>query len=131
MGFDLARVVTAFGNNDNQDWLSTAHGTTECDSITLDPAAMLAGFANGEVPSGVEMSQRADGRYGPADKTATTGDIAVGRRTGFLLHSVKVTAGINSVGALYWHGQVIAAKVPLGTGAVAPVAASHRLVSVV
>lgn len=127
MGFDLARTETVFANNDNQEWLGSAHGTTEADSCTLDPTPTLVAFPDGQVPSGVEISERADGRFGPF----AAADATAGRRAGFLLHAVQVRAGVNAVGALLWHGQVIAAKVPLGVGAVAPAAASHPLISLV
>lgn len=130
-GYDLQRVETQFSNKDNQDWLGSAHGVETADSITLDPASFLTAFPGGEVPSGCEVSQRADGRFGIIDLTATTGDVAAGRRRGFLLHSVAVRSGVNAVGALLWHGQVIASRVPRGAGVAAPVASTHPAISLV
>lgn len=120
-GYDLQRVETQLGNKDNQDWLGSAHGLEAADSATLDPASFLTAFPDGEVPSGVEISQRADGRWG----TFAAADVTAARRTGFLRSQVAVRAGVNAVGAVHWHGSVIAAKVPLGVGAVAPAAANH------
>lgn len=124
MGFDLQRVDTPYANKDQQDWLGSAHGTNEADSITLDAALMLAAYTDGEVPSGVELSQRAGGLYGPylaADTTAA-------RPAGFLLHGLKVRTGSNPVGALLWHGEVIKTRVPGGVTGTAAVHQHIRLV---
>lgn len=126
MGYDLKRTSEVFGNNDNHDWLASAHGTDATDSITLDAAAFLTAFPTGEVPAGVEVSRQGNGTYRPylAANSADT-------LNGFLFHGVRVTTGVNEVGALLWHGEVIASKVPLGVGQAVPTAARHPHVRLV
>lgn len=110
---DLTPTTTTYGT-DSKRWLGAEHGTNECESITLDPALMLAAFADGEIPSGVVLGRvTATGRYGPYSDAA--GD---GRQTarGHLFDTVKVTTGHNTGAALYWHGRVITAFLPTGHG---------------
>lgn len=127
MGYDLARTTTVFSNKDDQDWLGSSHGTTSADSITLDNAALLTAFPSGEVPSGVHLSKNtATGKYRPF-LAANTGDTD----RGFLLHALQVHTGVDPIGALHWHGEVVVARVPLGVGQVAPVAASVPFIRLV
>lgn len=123
MGYDLKREETVFANNDQHDWLGSSHGVDAADSITLDATALLTAFPSGEVPAGIELSRvTATGRYVP-------GWSGTGRdKPGFLLHALKVVAGSNPIGALFWHGEVVAAKVPYGVGGSAPSAANHPLI---
>lgn len=110
---DLALTTEDFGS-DSKEWLGSEHGTTNCESITLDPALMLAVFADGNVPSGVVLGRvTATGRYGPYDN-----GVADGREVarGHLFDAVKVTANRNAGAALYWHGQVREGKLPADHG---------------
>lgn len=124
-GYDLLRTETTYVNNDNQDWLASSHGVDAADSITLDAADLLEAYADGNVPAGVEVSK--DGGTGRYILGAT------GTARGFLLHAVSVnpTTPTNVIGALLWHGEVIAAKVPLPAGGAVPVAANHPLIRLV
>lgn len=131
MGYTLGRTETVFANNDNQDWLASSHGVDAADSITLDATSLLNAFPSGEVPSGVEVSRDPDtGRYIVGIRAAATG-VTASDRAGFLLHAVKATAGVNPVGALHWHGEVVAARVPIGAGGAAPVQANHAMIRLV
>lgn len=122
MGYDLQIRSETFVNNDNHDWLASAHGTAEMtESATLDSANLLATYTTGDVPAGVVVSRvTATGRWSlgyPVDGVgAATYD-----RSGHLLHAVTAKSGANPVGSVMMHGKVIAARVP-GT---APVAARH------
>ena len=127
MGYDLRRVETQFLNNDNQDALGSAHGTDCTDSITCDAAAFLTAFPDGEVPAMVHIGKNtATGLFRPF-LAANASDTD----RGFLFHGIKVRAGVNEVAALLWHGQIIAARVPLGVGQVAPVQASVPFIRLV
>lgn len=58
---------------DDQSWLGTAHGTNECDTITLDGVAVLDAFPDGVIPSGVVLGKiTASGKYGPYSGTGST-----------------------------------------------------------
>ena len=110
---DLTVKTTDYGV-DAKDWLGSAHGVNTAEAITLDPTLMLAAFADGNVPSGVTLGRvTATGRYARYDNAATDGrEVMVGH----LLNRVKVTAGQNAGGALFWHGQVVESKLPTGHG---------------
>lgn len=131
MGFNLSTTTETFVNVDNHEWLASAHGLDDCDSVTLDATSALNAFPSGDVPAGVEISRDPDnGRYIIGIRAAATG-VTASDRPGFLAFAVKVVSGVNSVGALLWHGEVIAAKVPLGAGGTAPVQANHPLIRLV
>lgn len=124
-GYDLLRTTETFVNIDNHDWLASAHGTEATDSITVSAASVLAAYPDGQVPAGVEVSRDAGtGLYALG---------AAGTPRGFLLHSVSVNplSPKNVVGALLWHGEVIAARVPVPGGGAAPVAANHPQIRLV
>lgn len=58
---------------DDQSWLGSAHGTNECDTITLDGPACLDAFPDGVIPSGVVLGKiTATGKYGPASTAGNT-----------------------------------------------------------
>lgn len=65
MGFDLS-VQTNTYTTEKQSWLGSAHGTNECDSVTLDADKFLGAFPTGIVPSGVVLGMiTATGLYAP------------------------------------------------------------------
>ena len=105
--------ISTFGS-DSKAWLGSKHGHDTAESITLDPALMLAAFPDGEIPSGVVLGKvTATGRYGPYSNAAVDGrEVA----RGHLLERRKVTVGQNAGGALLWHGQVVEGKLPTGHG---------------
>lgn len=119
-------VYTETGADDDLTWLGSAHGTQETNSVTLAGALFTGLFADGHIPSGVAIAKitaagATQGMYGPYDDTASDG-----RQTfaGYLYTHVNVnqrqgTAFVthNVGGALYWHGEVIAANLPLQSGA--------------
>lgn len=110
---DLTPTSTSYGS-DSKAWLGSEHGTTTCESITLDAALTLAVFADGQVPSGVVLGKvTATGRYAPYDDAAVDGT-EVAR--GHLFDTVEVATDHNAGGALFWHGQVIEAKLPTDHG---------------
>lgn len=237
MGYNLTTTVEVFAHKDNQDWLASAEGVDRADSVTIDAAAMLRAFPDGEVPSGCEISRDpGNGRYVPGVRaasaalaapggvaatplttggslpaatysyrvtarnsagetlpsaavsaittgatgmvsvtwtavpgatsysvygrtagaelllatvtdtaytdtgrttpagplpTANTTALAASDRPGYLLFGCVVKPGVNAVGALLWHGEVITAKVPIGVGMTPPVQANHPQVRLV
>lgn len=111
----LAQRTETFAAAEDQSWLGSAHGTTECDTITLDGSAFLATWADGIVPSGVVLGKiTATGLYAPYDNGAADGtEVAAG----ILFQTVDLgDDGIDSPAALYWHGEVIEAKLPTDHG---------------
>ncbi|MGI8425445.1 MAG: head decoration protein [Actinomycetota bacterium] len=120
MGFNLTTSEKGY-LNENQSWLGKAHGTEECDSITLDADKFLAAFPTGIVPSGVLLGKiTASGLYAPYTDAETHG-AGTGVARGHLFTTVDLkgttaAAARDTVAALFWHGQVIEAKLPTGHG---------------
>lgn len=111
---NLAQQTETFANED-QSWLGSAHGTNECETVTIDRALIVGGdITAGFVPAGRVIAKvTATGLYGPYDNAA--GD---GRETarGHLFTAISTGTAGNPAGALFWHGQVIEAKLPAGHG---------------
>lgn len=124
---------------DDQSWLGSAHGTNECDTITLDGAACLDAFPDGVIPSGVVLGKiTATGKYGPASTTgnttanevqtvtvasATGGAIVLvfeGTRTAPIAYNATAADVQNALLATdkFDSGDVVATGGPLNTGAV-------------
>lgn len=118
MGSSIAQIETVV-TAENQSWLGSAHGTNECESCQLDASAFLATFPDGVVPSGVVLGKiTATGLYKPyADGAADGSEVAAGHlfTTTDLKGTTAPTAQDVSA-ALFWHGQVIEAKLPVGHG---------------
>lgn len=113
------KVRTTDYSQDKPDWLGSSHGTQSADTITLDINLFTAGthFPNGFLPSGLAVGKvTATGVYGPYDNAAVDGRTVM---AGHLFKPVTVasdnTTG-KAMGALFWHGQVIEAKLPTGHG---------------
>jgi hypothetical protein len=90
MGMNLATRSEAFTPSEDQTWLGSAHGTSECNPITLDGDAFLSLFPTGIVPSGVVLYEHASGLYRPfagvaADETVTLTEGGSGL-TSWVLH---------------------------------------------
>jgi hypothetical protein len=90
MGSHLAIRHETFSPSEDQSWLGSAHGTNECDSITLDSDAFLTLFPTGIVPSGVVLYKHSSGLYRPfgsvsADEVQTITEGGTGL-TSFVLH---------------------------------------------
>lgn len=119
MGMNLGLRTETFTPPEDQRWLGSAHGTTECDSITLDGDTFLTTFPTGIVPSGVVLGKvTSTGLYVQYDDASVLGP-EVAR--GHLFTTVDLggtTAGtVDKVAAaLYWHGEVVEAKLPTGHG---------------
>lgn len=120
MGMQLGIKREAFSPNENQEWLGSAHGTSEADSITLDSVLTRAAFGTlGYVPSGVVLGKvTATGRYAPYDGGASDGTETA---AGLLFTTVNLgdptrpeTGDISA--ALYWHGEVRVSKLPTDNG---------------
>lgn len=116
MGLNLQIVETTFSAPENHEWLGSAHGTEECDPITLHAAGLLAVFPTGIVPSGVVLGLYASGGnaglYGVyADAGATGLDVAR-----YHLFTTTDISGGNTAAAGLWHGEVIEAKLPTNHG---------------
>lgn len=104
---------------DDQTWLGAAHGTDMARSITLDNSAFTKAdhYPNGFLPSGLPLGKITDtGLYGPYSGSLTT-PLTDGTQTlaGFLLSVVKVPSDntVDFGGALFEHGRVVLANVPL------------------
>ena len=114
---NLSQVVEAF-DQENQSWLGSAHGTQSTRTVTLDISTFTEAthYPNGYLPSGIALGVvTASGKYGPYLDAATDG-----RQTlvGFLFTATEVPTGATyAAAALFDHGRVISAKLPLQTGA--------------
>lgn len=82
---DNAGLVETVYANDAQDWLGTAHGTSEGETITLDLSKFDAEdhFPNGFIPSGWPLAKlTADpGLYAPYDPTGRVNEVQTITRT--------------------------------------------------
>lgn len=124
---------------DDQSWLGSAHGTNECDTITLDGPACLDAFPDGVIPSGTVLGKiTATGKYGPASTAgnvsanevqtvtvtgATGGAVTLsyeGETTAPLAYNATAADVQNALLALpsFESGDVVASGGPLNTGAV-------------
>jgi hypothetical protein len=82
---------------DDQSWLGSAHGTNECDTITLDGPACLDAFPDGVIPSGTVLGKiTATGKYGPS---STAGNTAVNE-----VQTVTVTGATGGAVVLVFEG---------------------------
>ncbi|MCT9142939.1 head decoration protein [Streptomyces violarus] len=112
---DLSLRTETFGVDD-QSWLGSEHGTQATEPCTLDTSTFTAGthYPDGYFKSGIPLGEiTATGKYGPYDGAA-----ADGRETlvGFLFAAVKAPASntVDVAGALFVHGKVRSARLPLG-----------------
>lgn len=115
---DLSVRTETFGQDD-QRWIGAAHGIDLARSITLDTSAFTAGthYPNGYIPSGTPLGRiTATGLYGPYDNAGAGGlDVLAG----FLLTPIKpgAVATTDVGGALYEHGRVVEANLPIAIDA--------------
>jgi hypothetical protein len=119
---NLTPVTETWGNED-LSWLGSAHGLEMADSVTLDRAAMTAGWVtDAVVPAGAIVRRlNSTGRYVPW----AAGD----GPSGILISPVMVgPVGSNPVGAVIRHGQVIISKLPATSGYAGGVPATLPLV---
>ena len=111
-----------FTPSEDQRWLGSAHGTNTGDPITLDgDIGFLALFPTGVIPSGVMLGKiTATGLYVPYTDAGTHGvgsDVAQGHLLTTIDLGGTTTATVGPTGAaLFWHGEVIEARLPTGHG---------------
>lgn len=115
---DLSVTTETFGQ-DNQSWIGAAHGIDLARSITLDTSAFVAGthYPDGYIRSGTPLGRiTATGLYGPYDNAAADGREVL---AGFLLTPTKpgAVATTDVGGALYEHGRVVEANLPIAIDA--------------
>lgn len=104
---DLKIKNESFGQDD-QSWLADAHGTDSARSINIDVSTFTPAthYPEGYIKSGHPL-KKVGNRYG-LWKNGDADPIE-----GHLLTAVRVPAGATVVvGALLWHGAVLAAKLP-------------------
>ena len=104
---DLNIRTERFGHDD-QSWLASAHGTDTARSVNIDVSTFTAAthYPEGYLKSGFPL-KKVGNRYG-LRTNADTEPIE-----GHLFTAVKIPPGATVVvGALFWHGAVLAAKLP-------------------
>lgn len=121
---DLSPTTTTTAVARQKLWLASAHGTDSTDTVTLDIAggsfaAVLVDNGNGTstVPSGTAIV-----------KSGNTYDRASGAAVadGHLYEDVIVrSTTTNAGGAMLWHGEVVQAQLPAGSGFVDANRAPH------
>ena len=120
---DLTIKRESFGQ-DNRDWLGSAHGTQSAQSITLDVSTFTAGthYPDGWLKSGLPLQDLGNGKYG---LWLTTKVVA-----GFLFTTVKAPASsATPVGAaLFEHGRVKSAKLPVAVDTAGKASAAGRII---
>lgn len=114
---DLTQVQVENITFDDPGWLGSQHGVQATRPIILDASLFVAGthYPNGYLPSGTVIAKvTATGRYGPYDSSKANGQQTA---AGFLYGTTKINSGTATpAGALMWHGAVVGAKLPFGTG---------------
>lgn len=115
---DLSVRTETFGQDD-QTWIGAAHGIDLARSITLDTSAFVAGthYPDGYIKSGTPLGKiTATGLYGPYDNAAVDGREVL---AGFLLTPTKpgATSTTDVGAALYEHGRVVEANLPIAIDA--------------
>jgi hypothetical protein len=131
-------VRTESQTAEDQSWLGSRHGTDEADPITLDGALMAAvADADGVLKSGIFIAKvTATGRWGPYDSAAVDGRAgSAASPPGFLFTTKTLrqpllgdasTVTHNVGAALLWHGEVIAAKLPIAASSVGGIDAAGK-----
>lgn len=115
---DLSVRTETFGQDD-QRWIGASHGIDLARSITLDTSAFTAGthYPDGYIKSGTPLGKfTATGLYGPYTPAAADGTDVL---AGFLLTPIKpgAVATTDVGGALYEHGRVVEALLPIAIDA--------------
>lgn len=113
---DLSPKTTTTSPVRDKTWLGTQHGCDCTETITLDIAGgtfaavrQPDGRGGFVIPSGTALNMGADGLY----DRASGADVAEGH----LFEDVLISADTTQAGgALYWHGKVVQAKLPAGSG---------------
>ena len=117
MGMNLAIQTEVFSPTEDYRWLGSRHGTDIMDPITLAGDEFMATFTDGIVPSGVVIAKHTsggnNGLYGPYADDGTTG---LDTSAGHLGTTTNVGTGLDIPAPLFWHGEVVVAKLPTGHG---------------
>lgn len=108
-------IRTETHGQDDQSWLGSSHGTDMARSVTLDTSAFTAAthYPAGFLKSGIPLGRiTASGKFGPYNDANTDGTQTL---VGFLLSPVRVPADVNvdPQGALFIHGVVVEARLPV------------------
>lgn len=114
MGMKLSITRETFSPAEDQTWLGSAHGTNECESITLDASSFVDTFTDGIVPSGVVVS--IDTGSDLAVLGADGGGAVYHLFTTTDLHGTTAETAVDTPAAGFWHGQIIVANLPADHG---------------
>lgn len=87
---------------DDLTWLGSKHAVNDARTVTVD-GSKLTKYADGYIPSGIALTEGADGLFVPATDASKV--------DGFLLTHQRHDAG-NIVAPLLDHGRIIAARLP-------------------
>jgi hypothetical protein len=126
---DLSVRSETFGA-DNQTWLASAHGVGDVGRpVTLDKSAFTLGthYPQGYFKSGIPLGKiTATGKYAPYNNALSDGTEVL---AGFLLTPVKApTEDIDPVGALFEHGMVVEANLPIAVDAAGKTDVAGRII---
>lgn len=128
---DLSLTTQTYGVDD-QSWLGSEHGTQATEPATLDTSTFTKAthYPDGYFKSGIPLGViTATGKYGPYNAAATDGTETL---VGFLFAAVKAPSvdTVDVAGALFTHGKVRAARLPVAVDAAgqADVAGSIRFI---
>lgn len=127
---DLTVRSETFGA-DNQTWLASAHGVGDVGRpVTLDTSAFTAGthYPQGFFKSGIPLGKlTATGKYVPYNNALADGSEVL---AGFLLTPVKAPTDttIDPVGALFEHGMVVEANLPIAVDAAGKADVAGRII---
>jgi hypothetical protein len=118
----------SFGQG-NQSWLAGPHGTDCNRPATLDTSAFTGGthYPDGYFRSGTPLGKiTATGKYGPYNNAASDGTETL---AGFLMNDVKapVVTTQDPVGAMFVHGGVVEANLPIAIDSAAKVDVAGRI----
>lgn len=122
-------VTTQTFQSDDQSWMANRHGHDDTRSITLDTSAFTAAthYPNGYFASGLALGRiTATGLYGPYNNALTDGTDVL---AGFLFTNVKpgLPTTVDVGGALFEHGRVVEANLPIAIDAPAKVDVAGRI----
>lgn len=102
----LKPKLTTYGATDHR-WLGSSHGTSSCQTVTLDHTA-LGAFADDKViPAGIPLKKGTGGKYVPLTAAGDT-------LAGFLFTAQEYTAGEDVVAPMLDHGRVRVDRLPTG-----------------
>lgn len=109
--------TTSISAPDDPSWLGSAHGYDATQTVTLDVSAFTAGthYPNGYFPSGLAIAEiTATGKYGPYTTAAADGTETL---VGFLATPRQIDGQTAIVGALFNHGTIREARLPIAVDA--------------